>query len=117
MVDLPDFEDMQKLIDLITSLSLKRATLDYQIKLGEARVYREANSNPKYFVSDKPPSISAIKATFEYSGLEGELMDFRKQLIQTEVELSRQKYLYELMKDKIEVWRSEQANNRSSVNV
>lgn len=115
--DLPDFEDMIKAIDKITDLSLKKSILEYKIKLGESRVYKKASVEEKYFQQGKPLSVTAIKNIYEFTGLEGELIDLRKELIQVEADLSKEKYLYDLMEDRIEVWRSEQANQRVSLSI
>ncbi len=115
--ELPDFEDMQKAIDRMTALDLRKSILEYRIKLGEANVYRKATFEPEFFQKGKPLATTAIKSIYEFTGLKGELIDLRKELIQVEIDLNKEKYLYDLMKNRIEVWRSEQANQRVSLSV
>jgi len=116
-MELPDFEDMQKVVEEILSLSLFKAGLELDIKVAESDVFKRATVEEAYFQNGKPPSATYIENTYKYPGLDGEITEKRRQLGDTSARLEYQKNKLDLMKTLVEIWRSEQANNRVSVSV
>jgi len=111
-VQLPDFDDMAKMIDNIYETSLKKMMLDLEIHAKEAEIVRISMADEKYFVNGKVPSVAYLEATVKFTGIDGELVEMRKALSETSASLERFRLLYELMTKKIEVWRSQTANER-----
>jgi hypothetical protein len=109
---LPDFDDMAKMIDNIYEASLKKMLLDLEIHAKEAEIVRISMTDENCFVNGKAPSVAYLEATVKFTGVNGELVEMRKALSETSANLERSKLLYELMVKKIEVWRSQTANER-----
>jgi hypothetical protein len=114
-VELPDFEDMQKIIAEIRDLQLRELRFEIVLKRKEAEVYIETSKNPKYFINDKPPSATFVKSTYEFTGLSNELLKIRAELAKVQAELDYKRNLFYLMKDMIDVWRTVSANERQTL--
>jgi hypothetical protein len=112
LIELPDFEDLSASIDKIGQLAKEKETLELDIALGEARVYKTCMSDSTYFSGGKQPSVAYIKAAYETTGLEDELTPLRRRLIEVETSLEVTRRAYDLMRIRIDVWRSQQATER-----
>lgn len=112
-IDLPDFDFLMDMINIIGSLSTKKENLELDIISLEARVVIVATTDEKYFVGGKPPSMSFVEATYKRTGFDGEIMQKRRELAVVSSELEVARKSFDLAKQKIEVWRSLQANERS----
>lgn len=110
--DLPDFEDLDKLILGIRDLSLKVEYLDTYIKMREAEIIREYTTNPEKFVNGKVVSMTQIKATVAFTGENNELIEKRNELGSMRANLEAAKLRFNLEKAKIDVWRTKSANER-----
>lgn len=115
MIELPDFEKLQVLIDRIQKLSLEKSLTEIKIKSMEAEITKTATSTETFFVNGKPPSMEYIKSVYLYTGFDNELVEQRKLLAEIYAELEYARLSLELLKDMIDVWRSEQANQRIAV--
>lgn len=115
IINPPDFEDVMKIVERIRELSLDSAILSNKIKFMESDIAVEVTENEKYFINGKPPSMTYINATYKVTGFDGELKKMRQDLAQMESELEYRKNLLGVQKDKLEVWRTESANQRASV--
>lgn len=116
-VELPDFEELQKYIEVIGQLALAKSLLDIKIRALESDIFRIALVKPELQQGGKPPSATFIESAYKYAGLEGELIPLRKELAKITTTLETKRLTFELLKDKIEVWRSEQANQRVNLTV
>jgi hypothetical protein len=114
-IELPDFDDMERQIEVLAKLLREKLMLDLQIRDDEARMVKILTTDPQYFVGGKPPSMSYIETTFMIKGLDGNLYNRRVLLAELTAQYERQKLLYELSKMKVDVWRSQSANQRMSV--
>jgi hypothetical protein len=112
---LPDFDDMVEVAEKIKQLKLEKANLDNKIKAGQAETYRVAMTNPKYFSNNKPPSVSYVRAMYEYTGLNGELVSVREAYAKTCAEIDNLQTQFDIMKTKIDIYRTESANKRASL--
>ena len=112
---LPDFDDLQGMISQIFDLQSKKAYLDVEIKATEALVTREVTTNEKYFTNGKAPSMEFIKSTYQYSGIDGKLIEKRKEYADVAALLEFKRLSYDLAKMKVDVWRTRSANERLSV--
>ena len=112
--NLPDFEDLYQLAKDIRDLSLSKMLLENKIKYEEAKVMVEARSNTKYFENGKPPAISFIEATYLFTGFDDSILPLREQLAEVSSELEHQRLFFQLQKDKIDVWRTQSANERNA---
>jgi len=116
-VQLPDFDDMQNMIEQIHDISLQKMMVDIEIHSKEAEIVRKSVSEEASFVNGKPPSVAYLEATVKYTGLNGELVEMRKALSTLSADLERNRLMFDLMTKKIEVWRSQTANERVSLQV
>lgn len=116
-MELPDFEDLARSIDTISQLALEKSVLDITIKEMECNVFKIAITDEKYLQQGKIPSTAHIENTYRYTGLNNEILPYRLKLAKVSSELEKQRLSFELMKDKIEIWRSEQATKRISLTV
>lgn len=111
---LPDFDDMMQKAEDIKSNKYKKMILDIEIKEAVSDIIHEVTTNEQYFVKDKPPAMNFIDNTYGYAGIDGELIEKRKELAQIESELSHLELLMRIYHDMIEVWRTMSANERAS---
>jgi hypothetical protein len=114
-MELPDFEIMASAVERITSLSEKKGVLEIQIKEQEASIFKRALVEEKYFQNGKPASATFVENAYKYTGFEGEILPLRYELLAVSTQLDNTKANFDLMKNKIEIWRSEQANQRGAV--
>ena len=115
IINPPDFEDVMKIVERIRELSLASAILENKIKFTESEIVVEATANEKYFINGKPPSMTYINSTYKVTGFDNELKKMRQDLVEMQSELEYRKNLLGVQKDKLEVWRTESANQRASV--
>lgn len=112
-VDLPDFDDMLRIGQQIKEKIIERDDLDIKIKSRESEIYRITATNSQYLTKDgKPPSASFVKATYEYPGLEGELLPLRKQYSVLIAEIENLRLVFDVMRMKVDLYRTESANKR-----
>jgi hypothetical protein len=116
-MELPDFEDMAEAIDKITQLALEKSLLEIEIKKLECSVFTTAMTDQAYFQGGKPPSATFIENAYKFTGLNGEIVPLRIRLATVCSALENDKLNFDLMKDAIEIWRSEQATQRLSLNL
>jgi hypothetical protein len=115
-MDIPDFEEMLSKSKEIQALSNKKRRLTLEINLKEAEVVSKVASNPQYYVNGKPPSMDYIKTTYLVTGLTGELIPLREELIEVTCRLGEVKSEFDLMKSSIDIYRTESANKRAILN-
>jgi hypothetical protein len=112
---IPDFEDMLALAQKIKEASLERTRLELLIEDGVAKTVKILTTNPEYHNNGKPPSMAFINATYVFSGINGELYEYRVKLGTTIAELEFLKNKLVVYRDMIDVWRTFSANQRASV--
>lgn len=115
-MSIPDFDDMLELVGTIKKLSIEAERLKLKIKDNEATTVIEMTTNPEHFINGKPPSMSFLRDTFKFSGLDGSLLDLRQSLAKSEAELEFARNELEIYRSMIEVWRTVSANRRASIN-
>jgi hypothetical protein len=108
IVELPDPEEMLKLVDEIYEITKKIGVLKLKIKLGESEVVLKANE----FSNGKPPSMSFLQASYLVTGLNNELVPLREKLSELESELEHKKNKLEMYKLIVDIWRTQSANER-----
>lgn len=113
--DLPDFDDMMKLVDEITNVSARVKETELDIDQLVSNIHREAQVNDKYFVNGKPPSSTHVKACWETTGFDGELIPKRRELIYLETRLEKAKMQYEILRMQVDLYRTDSANKRAAV--
>lgn len=110
---LPDFSDLLRITDEISLAIVRKLTLDKNIKAKEAEIIKETMSNPAYYVGGKPPSMTLIESTYVHTGLSGELLPLRDELISATADLERLKSRLDLYKEFLSMWRSLNASERA----
>jgi hypothetical protein len=111
-VDLPDFEQMMEVATRISELAKRKLLLDLALKKSEADIALKVMYDETYFQKGKPPSMSFVESTYMVLGLNGELLDVRREYCETVAELERVRMAYDIMKMKVDVYRTESANSR-----
>ena len=109
----PDFDKMEEISNNIHHLQEKKLLLEVELDEAEAKVVMEARTNEEYFINNKPPAMNFIKETYMFSGLNGELIEKRRELARVTADLEKAKRSYYLFKQIIDAWRTQSANARS----
>jgi predicted RNase H-like nuclease (RuvC/YqgF family) len=103
-VELPDFNEMQELIQMIKRMSYEVSKLDTQIKYLESITFRKGK--------EQGMAVNYIDNAFKTTGFDDEILPLRVELAEKTAELNALKHELELNKSLIEVWRSIQATER-----
>jgi hypothetical protein len=111
---IPDYDDLMKLTEEITGLMYKKLSLDAEIKIGEANVFRVTSTEPQYQQGGKAPAVSYVENTFKFSGLNGELVVLREELAKATAELEGKKMQMDIYKQMVEIWRTLCSNSRTA---
>lgn len=114
LANLPDFEQFLELAETMRITSVKKLTLEKELKEKEAEVIRTVTSDPQYFNGGKSPSFNYIDSTYRYTGFKGELLPIRAELIEATATLDHLKLKMDIYKNLLEIWRTLSANERSS---
>ena len=112
-INLPDFDDIAGIIDKIGEVSARKEQIELEISVKVAEIFRKCSTDSMMFVNGKAPAVSYIENTFKTTGFNGELIPLRQELAMSIARLEVYKRQYELMKLRIDVWRSQQATERS----
>ncbi len=112
-LDSPDFEKMEEVSNQIHELQERKLILEVEIDETIAETVVELRTNEKYFVNNKPLAMNYIKETYLFSGLNGELVEKRRELARVTADLEKAKRSYYLFKQIVDAWRTQSANARS----
>ena len=108
----PDFEDMSKLAYTIGQLLERKLDLEDQIARLEANSIRKATNVE---IGQKPPSMEYLKLTIKYTGLEGEILPLRAELVTVTAKLEEAKLLFETYRGMISLYQTQSSNKRASL--
>jgi hypothetical protein len=109
-----DFDDMYKAADEISSLTFSVEQLEIEIQVAESELTRIVTTNPEYYVNGKKPAQNYI-ATVYFGGLDGSLLNTRRDLARKKADLIKAKTRFDVMKLQLDVWRTESANERKMI--
>lgn len=112
IIELPEMEDLHKLIDDIYELSLKYGRLKIFLKVKESDTTMRASTDPKYFVNGKVPAQTFIDNTYKIVGIDGDLVEKRIEYEETAALLEKKRAELDLAKLSIDLWRTQSANVR-----
>lgn len=112
-IDLPDYDELMSIIDGIGELVEAKESLELQIAIQEAVAFKTCATNEDYFVSGKPPAVAYVTVTYKTTGLDGEIIPMRRNLAVTIARLEVARKRYEILKSRIDVWRTQQATVRA----
>jgi len=110
--DLPDFDEMINIARQIREKMLIRDHLDAVIKARESEIYKITSTDSRYFSNNKPPSATYIKSAYEFTGLDGELIELREKLSEAIADIEMLRITFDIMKMMVDVYRTESANKR-----
>lgn len=119
--ELPDFNDIMGIANEIgslkTSLMQSKASLDVLLAMISGTVTTEE----KYLLGGKRPSMSYIKSYYHILGTtDGErtaLASLRSDIASFEGQLKTAEAIFIVMREQINIWRTESANKRSAIDV
>ena len=103
-IELPDFEEMQELIQRIKILSFEVSKLDIQIKFMESITFRKGK--------EQGLAVNFIENAYKTTGFDDEILPLRLELAEKMSELNALKHELELNRSLVEVWRTVSANER-----
>lgn len=98
MEAMPSFEDFMALAEQIKVLSVSKMKLENQIKEVESSNFKEVMTNEKYFVSNKPVAISFFENAYKFAGIDGNLVNLRNQLADSQAALEMKRHEFEIYK-------------------
>lgn len=110
---IPDFDEFIELAGQIRELSLKKLTIEKDLKKGEGKTFRDAMVEKEYYVNGKQPAISYIEGAYKYTGLNDCLMPLRDELVEVTAELDYLKLKLDVYKSMLDTWRTLSANERN----
>lgn len=113
-IELPDFSEMLKLIHTIEALNKEELRLRTEIKIKEAESVDRVTNDPKFLVDGKTPSVSYIDRTYKITGIEGDLVELRRELDKISADLHGANLLLQFYRDMISVYQTESANKRAA---
>jgi hypothetical protein len=114
--NLPDFDDMDRMARIIADA--KARLEDTKNKLDEyiAQCTQMALTNQDYWINNKPPSAAYCKTVISVVGnhkADAErIIELKNQIVEYQKLYQESKQILEHMRDRIEVWRTVQANGR-----
>jgi len=117
-IELPDFDDLMQIAEDISAakkrLVLNEAILEDRL----AVITQDVSTNEDYFIKEKPASMRYIEVVYHKVGRNE---DERKWLLEMRVQISGDEALvkykemeYNVYRDMIAVWRTDQANKRGA---
>ena len=104
----PDFEEMARVNKELRELVLKKNLLDLEIDIGVKNTVLKIMST----AGDKKPSMEFIKTTYIITGLDDELVEKRKLIVELNADLDYKKNEFFILKQKCDVYRTLSANQR-----
>ena len=114
-IELPDVDEMFKLVDKITDLSYRKSMLELEITFEESRIVKLASSDSSYYQGGKPPSVAFINSTWKNTGFNNELKPKREELAKVSADLESARLKFQLYKELVGLYRTQSANERSAV--
>ena len=114
-VELPDFEDIFKLVEEIGKLNKAKSVLELEISFTEADTAMTVMNNPEFYLDGKKPSMEYVKNTYLITGLNNELLGKRRELVELETSLNTKRLKLDMYKYLIEIWRTQSANERNAI--
>jgi hypothetical protein len=99
----------------LASITRQILVLDLEIKDAEARVVVEVSKNQDFYVGGKPPSMDFVKNTYKITGINGELMEKRKELAGLQARENQLKLEFQAMKEMVSIFIAESANQRANI--
>jgi len=114
-VELPDIDELFKMIEDIRDKSLQKGLLEIKIKAMEGDITNEVVSNPIYKRDGKTPSQAYIDSAYKYAGINNEMIPLRETLVTLDIEIGYLKAKFDLLKALIDIWKAESYNTRSSL--
>jgi len=106
-VDLPDFDEIYKLIADIRNKSVEVAKKRLVIKVMEKEVFVKGK--------DEGMAVTHVTSAYKTTGFNDEILPIREELAELEADLDFMENTLDLHKSKIEVWRTISANERTGV--
>lgn len=103
---LPDFNDMLKLVEEVKELNVRKMNIESILKGKETEVFRTVMTDDKFKVNGKPPAVSYYDNAYKFTGINGELLEYRDELIRIQTELEMKKAQFDVFKQMIDMFKS-----------
>jgi hypothetical protein len=103
---LPDFSDMQYIIDEMKSLNVRKMSLDKKIKEEESKAFSRVMGEEKFQVNGKPPAVNFYDNAYKYRGIEDSILPLRQEYLEVVAELDALKLKYDLYKEMLDMFKT-----------
>lgn len=117
-VELPDFNDMMALADKIGDGKKKLLVLETELDNLLAQITEHVTKHSGFWINNKPPSNVHIKDTYHLLGYNEEtkkqLAELRQRISEAKGDLEKDKLLFNVYQEMINVWRTQSANERGA---
>lgn len=116
--NIPDFDVMMKLVDIIASSKVELASRQLELDTLLAVITKEVTEDRSYWVGNKPPTSTFIKSTYHVLGRNEEererIVSLRYACAELEARVSSAEHKFRTYRNMIDVWRTESANSRNA---
>lgn len=109
---LPDFNELLELTEEIKAEHMKIILKDMEIKADVANTYHIVTTDNNYFLNGKPMPANRFEKTYEQVGIDGKLIEKRRELAELKVTVKYLENKLSIFKEMINVWRTLSANER-----
>lgn len=106
MEALPDFNDFFTLAEEIKKLNLEKMHIEVDIKEKESNAFRTVMSDPQYQVGGKQPAVSYYENAYKFSGINGELLQYREHLAEITAQLDAKRTQYDIYKEMLDLFKT-----------
>lgn len=117
--DLPDFEDLLALAKEVGETETALIKTKFSLEELLADITAKVTKTQRYWVSDKPPSMSYIENNYHKLGYNDETKEAlrvaREGIAELTGNLTTAKNSFQVMRDMVSVWQTHQANQRATV--
>jgi hypothetical protein len=110
---LPDFDDLQTIINEIATLEQEVGERKIELDVAEGQLTQKALTDTTMYINQKAPSMDYTRTAI--LAIDAELVKRRLEINTLDSVLKYKKAYYALELLKIEIWRTQSANERKSL--
>ena len=114
--NLPDFDDLFEISQNIAHLKKSIGILSAVLTDRVAEITANVTQSEQYTIKNKPPSMDYVKNTYQILGRNDTEKEWlrakRVEIAEAESELKKNELDFQIMRMQIDVWRTENANQR-----
>lgn len=116
-----DLEYMLELTEKMADTQQELSVTKHALEVFKAQITQTVTEDESYWVGGKVPSMAYITSHYHLLGYNSNtgkgLTELENKIAQLEADLLRYRTKFQIEKDRLEVWRTESANTRSTLNL